>query len=59
MFDVSGASLRSFSGPYFPVFEQNRDIYRVNLLAYSEYRKRWTRKTLNTGTFHVVPTLYL
>ena len=31
------------SGPYFPVFELNTEIFGVNLRIQSEYRKIWTR----------------
>ena len=31
------------SGPYFPVFELNTEIYSVNLRIQSEYRKIRTR----------------
>ena len=34
----------SFSGPYFPVFGQNTEIYGVDLGILSEYRKIRTRK---------------
>ena len=33
-----------FSGPYFPVFGLNTEIYGVNLRIKSKYRKLWTRK---------------
>ena len=33
-----------FSGPYFPVFGLNTEIYGVNLHIQSEYRKIRTRK---------------
>ena len=48
-------SLRSkygvFSGPYFPIFGQNTEIYSVNLRILSECRKIWTRKTSIFGHF--------
>ena len=31
------------SGPYFPVFRLNTQIYGINLCIQSEYRKIWTR----------------
>ena len=34
----------NFSSPYFPVFEQTAEIYRVNLDSYSEYEIMQTRK---------------
>ena len=40
-----------FSGPYFPVFGLNTEIYGVNLLIQSEYRKIWTRKNSAFGYF--------
>ena len=43
-----------FSGPYFPVFGRNTEIYRVNLRIQSEYRKIRTRKTPYLDTFHAV-----
>ena len=40
-----------FSGPYFPVFGGNTEIYRVNLYIQSEYRKLRTRKNSGFGHF--------
>ena len=40
-----------FSGPYFPVFGLNTEIYSVNLRIQSEYRKIWTRKNSVYGHF--------
>ena len=40
-----------FSGPYFPAFGLNAEIYQVNLRIQSEYRKIWTRKTSVFGHF--------
>ena len=40
-----------FSGPYFPVFGLNTDIYGVNLRIQSEYRKIRTRKNSVFGHF--------
>ena len=37
------------SGPYFPVFRLNTDIYRINLRIQSEYMKMHTRKTFTFG----------
>ena len=34
---------RVISGPYFPVFRLNTEIYSVNLRIQSKYRKIWTR----------------
>ena len=36
-----------FSGPSFPVFGLNTEIYGVNLRMQSEYRKRRTRKEIS------------
>ena len=48
---VKSVRIRSFSGPYFPVFGLNPEI---SLRIQSEYWKIPTRKTLNTDTFHAV-----
>ena len=40
-----------FSGPYFPVFGLNAEIYGVNLRIQSEYRKIWTRNNSVFGHF--------
>ena len=40
-----------FSGPYFPVFGLNTDIYSVNLRIQSKYRKIRTRKNSVFGHF--------
>ena len=40
-----------FSGPYFPVFELNTEIYSVNLRIQSEYKEIRTRKSFVFGTF--------
>ena len=40
-----------FSGPYFPVFGLNTEIYSVNLLDQSEHRKVRTRKNSVFGHF--------
>ena len=40
-----------FSGPYFPVFVLNTEIYSVNLRIQSEYRKIRTRKNPAFGHF--------
>ena len=40
-----------FSGPYFPVFGLNTEIYGVNLRIQSEYRKIQTRKNSVFGHF--------
>ena len=43
-----------FSGPYFPAFGLNPEIYGVNLRIQSKYRKIWTRKTPYLKTFNAV-----
>ena len=45
--------IRSFSGPYFPAFGLNTEIYGVNLnlRIQSEYRKIRTRKNSVSGPF--------
>ena len=40
-----------FSGPYFPVFEMNTEIYGVNLSIPSKYGKIRTRKNSVFGHF--------
>ena len=40
-----------FSGPYFPVFGMNTEIYGVNLRIQSEYSKIQTRKNSVFGYF--------
>ena len=39
------------SGPYFPIFGLNTDIYSVNLCIQSEHRKIWTRNNPVFGHF--------
>ena len=51
---VKSVRIRSFSGPYFPAFWLNMEIYGVNLRIKHECGKVRTRKTLNTDTFHAV-----
>ena len=46
--------LRIFSGPHFPVFALNTEIYRVNLPIQSECGNMQTRKTPNIDTFYTV-----
>ena len=41
---VKNVCIRNFSGPYFPVFGLNTDIYPVNLHMQSEWGKMRTRK---------------
>ena len=51
---VKSARIRSYSGPYFPVFGLNTERYRVSLRIQSECRKMRTRITPNMDTFHAV-----
>ena len=48
---VKSIQIRSFSGPYFPAFGLNIEIYGVNLRIQSEYRKIRTRKNSVFGHF--------
>ena len=43
---------KDFSGPYFPAFGLNTEIYTVNFRIQSECRKTRTRKSLNRDTFY-------
>ena len=43
-----------FSGPYFPAFGLNTEIYSVNLRIKSECGKIWTRKNPYLDNFHAV-----
>ena len=44
----------TYSGPHFPAFGLNTEIYGVSLLIRSECGKMRTRITPTTGTFHAV-----
>ena len=44
----------SFSGPYFPAFGLNTEIYYVNLFIQSKCRKIYFRKTRNIDNFYVM-----
>ena len=48
---VKSVRIRRFSGPYFPVFGLNTEIYGVNLRIQSEYRKIRTKKNSVFGHF--------
>ena len=48
---VKKVLIQSFSGPYFPVFGLNTDIYFVNLCIRFEYGKIRTRKNSVFGHF--------
>ena len=45
------SKLRVISGPYFPVFGLNTEIYSINLRIQSEYRKIRTRNNSVFGHF--------
>ena len=51
---VKSVRIWSFSGPYFPLFGLNKEIYGVNIRIQSECGKILTRKTANPDTFHAV-----
>ena len=51
---VKSIRIRSFSGPYFPVFGLNTRRYSVSLCIQSECRKIRAIKTPNTEIFHAV-----
>ena len=51
---VKSVRIRSYSGPYFPVFGLSKERYGVSLRIQSECRKMRTRITPNTDTFHAV-----
>ena len=58
---VKNIRIRSFSGPYFHVFELNRMSYTISLCIQSKCGKIRTRKIPNKDTFHTVeanPQLY-
>ena len=50
---LKSVCIRSYSGPYFPPLGLNKQRYSVSFRIQSECEKIWTRKTPNTGTFHV------
>ena len=49
---VKSVRIRSFSGPYFPPFGLNMEIYSANLHIQSECGNIRTRQTPNRDTFH-------
>ena len=55
---VKSVQIRSFSGPYFPVFGLNTERYFVSLRIQSEYGKIRTKKTPYLDTFHAVPFIH-
>ena len=52
------SSRKSFSSPYFPAFELNTEIYRVNICIDSWCVKIRTRKALNKDTFQEVTPIW-
>ena len=56
---LKSVRIRSFSGPYFPIFGLNTERYCASFRIQSECGKIQTRKTPNTGTSHVVTPLQL
>ena len=51
---VKCVCIRSFGGPYFPVFGLNTERYGVYLRIESKCGKKRTRKTPNTDIFYAV-----
>ena len=51
---LKSVNIWSFSGPYFPTFGLNTQIYILNLLYRLECRKIQTRKTPKTDTYPAV-----
>ena len=49
---LKSVRIPSFSGPHFPTFGLNTEIYFVNLRIQTECGKIRTRKTPNTDTFY-------
>ena len=56
---VKSVQVRNFSGPCFPVFGLNMEIYCVNHRIHSKYGKIRTRKTPYLDTFDTVLVAYL
>ena len=56
---MNSVRIRSFSGPYFPAFGQNKERYSLCLCIQSKCGKIWTRKTPNTDTYHAVLMTHL
>ena len=55
---MKSVRIQSFSGPHFPAFGLNMEIYVVNLLIQFECGKIRTRKTRNTESFYAVLVCY-
>ena len=49
---VKSVRIGNLSGPYFPTFGLNAEMYKVNIRIQSERGKKWTRKTPNMNTFY-------
>ena len=56
---IKSVRIWSFSGPYFPAFGLNTEIYKVNLRTQLECEKTRTRKTRNMDTFYAVFSMKL
>ena len=54
---VKNVQIRSFSGPYFPMFGLNMEVYGVNLRIQSTYGKIRIRKNSAFGRFLRTGTL--
>ena len=48
---VKSVQVRSYSGPYFPIFGLDTEIFAVNVFIQSEYGKIQTRKNSVFGHF--------
>ena len=51
---VKSIRIWSYSDPYFPALGLNTERYGVSLRIQSEFGKKRTRITPNTGTFYAV-----
>ena len=54
---AKSVGIRSYSGPHFPAFALNTEIYSVSLPIQSKCGKTRIRITPNTDTFHAVMVL--
>ena len=54
MHGVKSFRIRSYSGPYYPAFELNVEIYFVSLRIQSECGRKRTRITPHKQTFYAV-----
>ena len=48
-----------FSGPHFPAFGLNTELYSVNIRIQCESEKTRTRKTPNKDPFHAVMSMII